>query len=427
MNKIFAIIFLASLTISLKSQSYEGKYLHANYDESKVPKYVLPDVLTSFEGKKIETINEWETIRRLEIVDFFAQNMYGEVPTPSSPIEKSIELISKDNSILGGLCTRKDVRITFKNESGKVTMPLVLFVPNKSKEKVPVIFLANGGDIKRKGLELDSPQSFGKTRNGIPLHQLMTRGIGVATVDYQAFGIDRGNAEGKVNGGIANLFFEPGQDFTRENEWGMIAIWAYALRAGMDYLETDKDVNANQVAPLGCSISGKISLWAAITDNRFGMVLLSTAGHGGDAIWRREYGETLQNMVDYLPTWICRNAKKYSQNVHEMPVDQHSLMACMAPRPLYVATAQHDQWADQLGQWIGTLNSASSYKLYGEKIAFESAKQPKINQAIIESSIGFHVRSGVHGLELYDWEQYMKFVEYHFMNIEPRSVEEVYN
>jgi hypothetical protein len=427
MNKFFVIIFLACLTINTKSQTYEGKYLHANYDESKVPEYVLPDVLTSFEGKQIETISEWKTIRRPEIVNFFAQNMYGEVPTPSSPIEKSFELISEDNSILGGLCTRKDVQVTFKNERGKVTMPLVLFVPNKSKEKVPVIFLANGGDIKRKGLELDNPQSYGKTRNGIPLHQLMTRGIGVATVDYQAFGIDRGNAEGQVNGGISNLFFEPGQNFTKENEWGMIAIWAYALRAGMDYLETDEDVNANQVAPLGCSISGKVSLWAAITDNRFGMVLLSTTGHGGDAIWRREYGETLQNMVDYLPTWICRNAKIYSQNVHKMPVDQHSLLACMAPRPLYVATAQHDLWADQLGQWIGTYNAAPSYKLYEKNVAFESEKQPTINNPIIKSSIGYHVRSGVHGLELYDWEQYMKFIEYHFLNIEPRPVEEVYN
>ena len=254
----------------------------------------------------------------------------------------------------------------------------------------------------------------------------MTRGIGLATVDYQAFGVDRGNREGKVSGGIANLFFEEGQEYTRSNEWGMIAIWAYALRAGMDYLESDKAVNAEQVAPLGCSISGKVSLWAAVTDPRFGGALLSTAGHGGDAIWRREYGETLQNMVDHLPTWICRNAKKYATDVHSMPVDQHCLLACMAPRPLYVATAQHDLWADQLGQWIGTYNATPSYALYGKKVAFESEKQPHINQPIIKSQIGYHVRSGVHGLELYDWEQYMKFIEYHFLKIEPRSVQEVY-
>lgn len=426
MRNILTLIFLIGFIFNTVAQTYEGKYLEANYDEAKVPEYTLPDILTTFEGKKITSKNEWEKVRRPEIVDFFAQNMFGEVPTPVSPIKKSFELISEDRTIFDGMCTRKDVQITFQNDIGKVTMPLVLFVPTNAKEKVPVILLANGGDIKRNNLRLDSPQSFGKTSNGIPLHQLMTRGIGVATIDYQAFGVDRGNKEGKVNGGIANLFFAKGQKFTKENEWGMIAIWAYALRAGLDYLETDKDVNAAQVAPMGCSISGKVSLWAAVTDDRFGGVLLSTAGHGGDAIWRREYGETLQNMVDFLPTWICRNAAKYSKDVHKMPVDQHSLMACMAPRPLYVATAQHDLWADQLGQWIGTYNAAPSYMLYGKEVAFSSPEQPTINQPIIKSSIGFHVRSGVHGLELYDWEQYMKFMEYHFMRIEPRTVAEAY-
>ncbi|MDX1286113.1 MAG: hypothetical protein R3182_13920, partial [Draconibacterium sp.] len=235
-----------------------------------------------------------------------------------------------------------------------------------------------------------------------------------------------GNNEGKVSGGITNLFFTEDQEFTNKNEWGMIAIWAYALRAGMDYLQTDKDVNPKQIAPLGCSISGKVALWAAVTDQRFGGVLLSTAGHGGDAIWRREYGETLQNMVNYLPTWICRNAKKYAGNVHEMPVDQHSLLACMAPRPLYVATAQHDLWADQLGQWIGTYYASPAYELYGKSPAFKSEKQPPINQPIIESSIGFHVRSGVHSLELYDWEKFMQFVEHHFIKIKTRTVEEAY-
>ena len=312
---ISLVITCNAFVYALTAQVYEGKYTEANYDESKVPAYTLPDVLTSFDGKSIKTTNDWEQNRRPEIIHFFEQNIFGEVPVPTSSVQKSIKLISEDKTLLDGLCTQKNIEITFQNEIGKVTMPLVLFVPNKTNGKVPVILLANGSDIKRNGLVLDSPQSYGKTRNGIPLHQLMTRGIGIATIDYQAFGIDRGNPEGKVSGGITNLFFADGQKFTKENEWGMIAIWAYALRAGMDYLETDEDINSKQVATLGCSISGKVALWAAVSDLRFGMILLATAGHGGDAIWRREYGETLQNMVDYLPTWICRNASKYSKNV----------------------------------------------------------------------------------------------------------------
>lgn len=191
-------------------------------------------------------------------------------------------------------------------------------------------------------------------------------------------------------------------------------------------MEEDPDVHEDQVATLGCSIGGKVALWAAATDTRFGMALLATAGHGGDAIWRREFGETLDNMCKFLPTWICRNANKYAQNVNEMPVDQHSLLATIAPRPLYVATAHHDLWADQKGQWIGAYNAVPAYELYQRKVKFPSSRQPEINQLITESAIGYHVRSGVHGFELIDWEQYMKFIEFHFMGIKPRSVSEVY-
>jgi len=422
------IVLSAFFSINLiNAQSYEGKFLEANYDESLVPEYTLPDVLTTFNGKQIKTIDDWEKIRRPEIVEFFEQNMFGEIPVPENQIKKSFKLISEDKTLLNDLCTRKDIQIIFENDKGRVTMPLALFIPNGAKKPVPVILLANGSDITRKGLDLNDSQRFGQTRNGVPLHQLMMRGIGFATVDYQAFATDRNDKEGKVSGGITNLFFKTDQDFTNENEWGMIAIWAYALRAGMDYLETDKDVQSSQVATLGCSISGKVALWAAIKDERFAMTLLATAGHGADAIWRREYGETLDNMCKYLPTWICRNAKKHATNVHEIPVDQHCLLATMAPRPLYISNAQHDLWADQKGQWIGTFNASPAYNLYGKKVAFKSQKQPPINQPIIESYIGYHVRSGVHGLELYDWERYMEFIEYHFLKIPIRSINEVYS
>jgi len=427
MRKILTLLFFALCGPGALGQNYEGKYLEANYDESRVPEYILPEVLTSFSGERLRTVSQWEQLRRPEIIDFFSRNIYGEVPIPSSPIQKTFRIISEDTTILDGLCTRKDVLISFENELGKVSMPLVLFIPNQAQGRVPLILLANGGDIRQRRLKLDSPQSYGKTQNGIPLHQLMKRGIGIATVDYLAFGVDPRHPEGKVSGGIAELFFVEGQEFTREDQWGMISIWAYALQAGMDYLETDGGVHPDQVATLGCSIGGKVALWAAACDPRFGMTLLATAGHGGDAIWRREYGETLQNMCDYLPTWICRNARKFAANVHKIPVDQHSLLAALAPRPFYVSCAQHDLWADPMGQWIGTYEAAPSYKLYGLDVAFTSPEPPPINQPVIKSSIGFHLRSGVHGLELYDWEQYMKFMEYHFMNIEPRSVADVYN
>lgn len=416
-QKLFIIVGMVVLCCcNIYAQPFTGKYGEANYKESEVPAYTLPDVLTTFDGKKINTTEQWEKLRKPEIIHFFEQNIFGEIPVPVHTIKKSFEIISKDQSVMEGLCTRKNISIIFENKIGKITMPLILFVPNNAKKSVPIIFLANGSDIKRNRLELENSQRFGYTLNGIPLRRLMEKGIGLATIDYQAFANDSGDKEGKVNGGIANLFFKEGQKYTKENEWGMMAIWAYAMRAGMDYLETDSDINPKQVAVLGCSIGGKVALWAAALDERFGMILLATAGHGGDAIWRREFGETLENMCKYLPTWTCRNAKKYANNVHEMPVDQHCLLATLAPRPFYVSNAQDDYWADQKGQWIGTYNAAPAYKLYNKKVAFNSQEQPSVNQPIIESTIGYHLRSGFHGLEVYDWLRYIEFIEFHFLN-----------
>ena len=215
MKRVSLLLFISFLPFSVAAaQTYSGKFLEANYDESKVPEYTLPDVLTSFSGQTINTVKAWESTRRPEIIKFFAENLYGEVPEPSSPIQKSFKLVSEDSNVLHGLCTRKDVEVTFKNKAGSVTMPLALFVPNKAKEaneRVPVILLSGGSDIRRKNLALDDSQRFGKTRNGIPLHQLMMRGIGVATVDYEAFGKDNRNREGKISGGIVDLFLKPGQ------------------------------------------------------------------------------------------------------------------------------------------------------------------------------------------------------------------------
>ena len=429
MRRVGIIIAFAVSLLAIdasKAQLHEGKYEGAIYQEKDVPEYILPEIMKHFDGKEVKTVDDWEKTRRPEIIDFFAENMYGKVPTPSDPIVETFELISEDPGHLEGLCTKREIRITLNNKFGKVSMPLVLFVPNSSQKPVPAIYLFNGDDIRRRRLELEGPQGYGKTKNGIPLKQLMLRGIGVVTIDGKAFGRDYGNKEGKVSGGIVDLFFEPGQKFTKKNEWGMIAIWAYAMRVGMNYIETDKAINSTQVAVLGCSVSGKVALWAAATDQRFGMTLLATAGHGGDAIWRRQFGETLDNMCTYLPTWICRNASKYAKDINSLPVDQHTLLATLAPRPLYVSNAHHDLWADQKGQWIGTYNAVPAYELYGKKVAFNSSVQPPLDSPILESVIGYHVRSGFHGLTLYDWERYMEFIEYHFMKIPIRSVHDIY-
>jgi len=214
----FAVSLLA--VDASKAQLHEDKYNGVIYQEKDVPKYSLPEIMKHFDGKEVKTVDDWEKTRRPEIIDFFAENMYGKVPTPSDPIVETFELISEDPEHMEGLCTKREVRITLKNKFGKVSLPLILFVPNSAQKPVPAIYLFNGDDIRRRRLELDGPQSYGKTKNGIPLKQLMLREIGAVTIDGKAFGRDYRNKEGKVSGGIVDLFIEPGQKYTIKNRKG---------------------------------------------------------------------------------------------------------------------------------------------------------------------------------------------------------------
>ena len=227
-RNLYLIAFVACLCVFnlANAQLYKGKYKEAIYKECDVPEYVLPDILLGFDEKLITTVDEWEKRRRPEVINFFSENIYGVVPTPSDPIIKTYKIISEDSAFIEGLCTKREINITLKNKFGEVSMPLVLFIPNGIKSPVPAIFLFNGNSIRRNHLELDGPQRYGMTKNGVPLIQLMQRGIGFITIDGNAFGREFGIDGGKVKGGIVDLFFKPGQKFTKENEWGLIAVWA---------------------------------------------------------------------------------------------------------------------------------------------------------------------------------------------------------
>jgi len=408
------------------AQSDEAKYEGAIHKESDVPKYDLPELLKTFEGVKIKSVEDWESKRRPELLQFFEENLYGGVPRPVAPVVSSFRIVKEYKNHLEGLCTRRDVEITLKNRLGEVTMPMVLFIPNEGSTPFPAIYWVNLLDYSQGNFELDGPQGFGKTKNGAPLKQLMLRGIALISIDAEALGSRDKSQDEVLNGGVLDLHFQPGQTNTGEKDWGLTAVWAYAVRKGMDYIVTDGDINSAQVAVMGTSICGKIAIWAAALDKRIAMVLSTTSGHGGDTLWKRQFGETLDNMLEWLPRWVSRSAQQYENKIEKMPVDQHMLLACLAPRPLYVTTAVHDLWADHKGQWLGLYHASPVYNLYGENEPFKSKEQPTINKPLVENTLGYHLRSGFHGLTLYDWERYMEFIEFHFMKIPIRSVHDIH-
>jgi hypothetical protein len=428
---IFSVFFSLALLMVIQDADAQD----ANYDEAKVPIYELPNPLLSTDGTKVDSEQSWAK-RRVEILQLFKDHVYGALPDTllkdiriKSDTIKEVQIELAVGSETGETVTAKlrEVKLSLVSDNqpdNQVDLNLLMFLPLNHSNTTPAFLGYNfqGNHTVNASAHITLPTVWNKDRQSVlgteehrgsqagrwPVGLIVSKGFGLVTAYYGDIDPD---FDDQFQNGVHG-FYPKLQN--RPDNWSSIGAWSWGLQRVMDFLESEALIDTSRVALLGHSRLGKTSLWAGATDDRFAIVISNNSGCGGAALARRQYGETVGRINKVFPHWFCEKHKSYNDNENAMPVDQHMLISLIAPRPVYIASAQEDRWADPTGEFLSAFHASPVYEVLGKKgLDIEQPDMPEIEHPIGES-VGYHIRSGKHDVTRYDWEQFLKFARRHF-------------
>ena len=348
------------------------------------------------------SLQTWNGQRRNEILELFRNEVYGRIYDESS-LSISHRVADVTSGFMENRATRKIIEIIVKRKEREFIFQLYLFIPNDAAKKpAPVILTI----VNR------SPSDADPSRRSLspfwPAEMMISRGYAAAAVITHEIAPDY---EENFTTRFHRLFPERIVNQPMD-AWGAITAWAWGMSRAVDYFETEPCVNAKEIAVAGHSRGGKTSLWCGAQDPRVSLVISSCSGCSGAAITRDKTGEHVKDITDRFPFWFCSNYRKYADREDTMPFDQHLLLGLIAPRPLYLSEKTFDSWCDPRAEFESLKQASKVYEICGKPSPLENMPGPE--QGIVSGNLGFHVKSGSHNMDEYDWARYLDFADKHF-------------
>ncbi|MCH8494378.1 MAG: hypothetical protein LAT57_01940 [Balneolales bacterium] len=365
--------------------------------ESQVPEYELPDALKMTNGATVQNVDQWSE-QRQALMELLRTEMYGQRPGPPEQLNFRTQI--EDENAMKGNATMRVVTVESEHNGREHDFEVVLFLPNNSEAPVPMFLLLNNRAYDNTDPTRDTKSDFW------PAEEVIGRGYGIAAIQNRSLAPD--DTAGFTEG-VIRLFEGDAISQRSPDAWGAVAAWGWGASRVMDYFELADEIDHTRVAVLGHSRGGKASLWAGAEDERFALVISNNSGSGGAALSRRMYGEDIR-ALNRFTHWFNDNFKKYSENEVGMPFDQHFLISLIAPRAVYVGSADQDLWADPKGEFLGLAHASPVYKLYNYDVV-DTNQMPPLDTPVSFGPRGYHVRSGIHNLTLQDWTYYMDFAD----------------
>ena len=405
----------------------------ANTDESKANPYPnLPELMTLKDGTKVTTRDQWWKQRRPEIVEDFEREVLGRIPegVPSVTwkVVKTIEKKLGETEVI-------EKRLVGRADNSRcpeieVNIMMSIIAPKVTKGPVPALMQfgftswgLNGEDANAGGRRFGQPGAGGPPPKE---QQLVEAGWAAVTINANSIQEDSGGEqerrfgpprpEGQTGGGLTRGIIgltNKGQP-RKPDQWGSLRAWGWGASRGLDYLKTEPAIDAKRVGIDGVSRYGKAALVTMAFDERFAMALVGSSGEGGASLYRRNFGEAVENLTgsgEYH--WMAGNFLKYgtaessfgSKNASDLPVDAHMLIALCAPRMTFISYGVPEKgdalWLDQQGSFMATIAAQPAFRLLGARDlgrsdVYNSEKMPPVNTDLLDGELAWRQHDGGH-------------------------------